>query len=392
MLSQELLLPLLYLSVFSHSISFFLTLCSIIPRRIKLKSEPNTKIAVIIPAHNEEKNIEKNLPRIIANIDYPEKLFQVIVIADNCDDSTSYLASFQGARVIERTNDWKKGKGHALEWAFQKLQKEDFDLFLILDADTYIEKNALRYLDAEFSEGHIAMQLPLKPEITEERWEIALTNAFNASKIYLQPKGRDRIGFSSPLFGNASCFAKEMLDKFPFEAGKGNNVLEYSLKLIFAGEKARFICGKETSAYVEKPIRKIIKYYPDSLSGKYARRLIKESLKFNFTACESLLNILSPTIDIIIIALFVILFSGITLCFSAALPECQPLVKFGLVLSAISVLSLLLIPFYILIGMLQNRVSLKSWTALLISPVIAVSILFQRFRDIFRKPDTKKAL
>ncbi len=305
----------------------FLTLTSLIPRKIKIKPEPSSKIAILIPAHNEEQIIEKSVRRVLMETDYNPDLFQIIVIADNCDDSTSYLASFAGARVLERANDWKKGKGCALEWTYNELKKENFDLFLILDADTHLEKMALRYLDAEFAEGHIAMQLPLKYGTVRKNWKEYLSEALTASRDFLQPRGRDRIGFSAAITGNACCFAKEILEHIPFEAGDCDDALEYNLKLVFSGEKVRFVCGKNASAVQSGDNSKIWKRDSKRLSRKYFAKLFKEIIKGNCTAIECFFHLFVPSIEMILLSLAVLLFTGGILSF-ADLPGCELLIKY----------------------------------------------------------------
>jgi len=53
-----------------------------------VKSEPNTKISIIIPARNEEDNISVCL-KAIYNQHYPEKLYEVIVVDDHSSDETA---------------------------------------------------------------------------------------------------------------------------------------------------------------------------------------------------------------------------------------------------------------------------------------------------------------
>jgi poly-beta-1,6-N-acetyl-D-glucosamine synthase len=56
-----------------------------------IPSTPSTKTSIIIPARNEEENIEALL-QSIANQTYPKELFEVIVVDDNSTDSTAAIA------------------------------------------------------------------------------------------------------------------------------------------------------------------------------------------------------------------------------------------------------------------------------------------------------------
>jgi len=354
--------------IFSSAIYLFLiTLGSLIPRKVRLKSEFAAKIAILIPAHNEEKSIEKTVVNLISKIDYPSDLYEVIVIADNCSDSTSYLASFSGARVLERTNEWKKGKWYAVEWAMNSLKKEKFDMFLILDANSYVEANALQYLDAEFTEGHIAMQLPVKAAHNDNSWKNSLQLALSSPENYLQPKGRDRIGFSSPLTGNGSCITRNIIEQIPFEIADNGGIFEYYFRLISTGEKVRFICGNKVMTIVNGNISKT------QIHGKkFIKKLLKESFKGNCTAFESLFNIFIPSIKLIFISLLVLMFTGVMLCFGADLPGSEILLKYGVVILLLATVSILTLHVYIFIGMIEKKVSIKTWTAALLWPIISI--------------------
>ena len=50
-------------------------------------SEYTTKVSVVIPARNEQENIENCLNDIVKQ-DFPKELFEIIVVDDNSTDST----------------------------------------------------------------------------------------------------------------------------------------------------------------------------------------------------------------------------------------------------------------------------------------------------------------
>ena len=337
---------------------FFLTLASMIPRRIKLREKPDTKIAIIIPAQNEEAGIEKAISSLLAVTDYPSELFSIITVAANCTDSTAYIANFAGAEVLEYANEWKPGRGFAVEWALSHLKDKDYDLFLILDPDTVLEKDALRYLDAEFNAGHIAMQLPAKPALPSSSWKTLLKKFKTAAENYLQPRGRDRIGFSSPLTGNGTALSAEILEQIPFEAGGENDTSEYFYKLVCGREKARFICGCNCAVLVP----------PDSLESarrnkmpkRFFPKLIKEAFNGNFTAAETLLNIFLPPYATLFAGALILLFSGAMLFFAGGLPETALFTKYGIILLIAAVCSTILLVIYIITGIAEKKLLQKT--------------------------------
>ena len=85
------------------------------------------KLAIVIPAHNEAAAIARCV-RSIAACFPPDSLeTEIVVIADNCTDATADFARAAGARVLERSDSSRRGKGFALNSAFEVLLGEAFD-------------------------------------------------------------------------------------------------------------------------------------------------------------------------------------------------------------------------------------------------------------------------
>ena len=78
------------------------------------------KFAVIVAAHNESAVIAPLIENL-KSLDYPDELYDIYVIADNCVDNTAEIAAQAGAIVCKRVDETKKSKGFALEWMFEKL-------------------------------------------------------------------------------------------------------------------------------------------------------------------------------------------------------------------------------------------------------------------------------
>jgi glycosyltransferase involved in cell wall biosynthesis len=99
-------------------------------------------LAVVIPAHNEERHIARAVRSLLA-ADRTGLEVTVVVIADNCDDNTAEVAGQAGARVLQRRSATARGKGYALDFAFRALLAEGHDAFLIIDADSEVSSNLL---------------------------------------------------------------------------------------------------------------------------------------------------------------------------------------------------------------------------------------------------------
>lgn len=129
-----------------------------------VKKDPEQKLpaklhrfAVLIPARNEEAVI-CGLIDSIHGQDYPTDLIDIYVIADNCTDSTAARAVERGARVITRFNRTQVGKGYALDYAFQAIDRdlglEHYDAFLVFDADNVLDPGYFTAMNRTFSQGY----------------------------------------------------------------------------------------------------------------------------------------------------------------------------------------------------------------------------------------------
>lgn len=85
------------------------------------------EIAVVIPAHNEEKHIGDVVSQA------REKFEKVIVVNDGSTDRTEEIAREKGAIVI--SHKVCMGKGEALKTAFSYIVSENIPAFLTIDGD-----------------------------------------------------------------------------------------------------------------------------------------------------------------------------------------------------------------------------------------------------------------
>ncbi|WP_048000680.1 glycosyltransferase family 2 protein [Lactiplantibacillus herbarum] len=107
------------------------------------------KVTVVVPAHNEEIVIQDTVQAILS-MNYPDDRLELIVYADNCEDSTAdrvravaKIPRFanRNFRVIERTGTG--GKAGVLNDALKIAKGEYLGVY---DADAAPEENALYFL------------------------------------------------------------------------------------------------------------------------------------------------------------------------------------------------------------------------------------------------------
>jgi cellulose synthase/poly-beta-1,6-N-acetylglucosamine synthase-like glycosyltransferase len=108
------------------------------------------KVAVLVPAYNEEKVIERTVRAVLAS-DYPR--LRVIVIDDGSSDKTlevaraAFAAHVASGRVLILTKP-NAGKADALNFGLQYLSDEE--IFVGIDADTVVARDAISRLVPHF--------------------------------------------------------------------------------------------------------------------------------------------------------------------------------------------------------------------------------------------------
>ena len=202
--------------------------------------EPNCKFLILIPAHNEERLLGATLDSL-AQLDYPQGLFSIHVVADNCSDRTGSIAKEKGAIVHERYNQELIGKGYALQWLLERLWKDDIahDALVFLDADSIVSTNFLRVMAARLSRGEKAIQAYYAVREPDKSWNSALRYAALAVIHYLRPQGRMVLGGSAGLKGNGMVFSADLMHRFSWSASLTEDI-ELHMALVQAGERVTF--------------------------------------------------------------------------------------------------------------------------------------------------------
>lgn len=127
------------------------------PKKFPVTKDKTNKYAFLIAARNEELVIA-GLIESIKKQDYPEENITIFVIADNCTDKTKDVALAHGAIVYERFNNKQIGKGYALEFLTQHIQKDygltSFDGYFVFDADNLLKSDYVSKMNDAFVAGH----------------------------------------------------------------------------------------------------------------------------------------------------------------------------------------------------------------------------------------------
>ena len=208
------------------------------------------RLAVVVPAHNEELHVARCVKSLLM-ADRGSVEIAVIVVADNCEDSTASAAFEVGARVLVRQNAENRGKGYALDFAFQVLQGEDWNAFAVVDADSEVATNFITELTAALQAGADAVQCRYLVRNAQESIRTRLMSVALCAFNVLRPRGRYRLGLSCGINGNGFVLSAETLRAVPYSAASVVEDLEYHLSLLRAGRKVRF--ENATTVYGDMP-------------------------------------------------------------------------------------------------------------------------------------------
>lgn len=205
-----------------------------------LKSQAGMRLAIVVPAHNEGEHIAACIQSLHA-CDPGDGTLTVVVVADNCEDDTASRAEIAGARVLERHDPDRRGKGYALDFAFRQLLAEPFDAFMVVDADTRVGSNLLAEAQRLFQNGADAVQCRYCVDKPDASLRTRLMNVALWAFNVLRPRGREFWGLSVGLLGNGFGLSRATLEAVPYDAASVAEDLEYHIRLVQTGRRVRFL-------------------------------------------------------------------------------------------------------------------------------------------------------
>ncbi len=212
---------------------------------------------VVVPAHNEAEMIGECVASLLA-CDWAGNAPTVVVVADNCTDDTAKKARQAGARVLIRDDPGARGKGYALDFAFRRLLRKNYQVYVVVDADTVVDPNLIVEIHRTFTKGADAVQVRYAVRNPSDSVRTRLMNVALYAFNTLRPRGRDRLGLSVGILGNGFALSRETILAVSYHARSIVEDLEYHLTLVRSGRKVRFTDA--TSVYGRMPV-----------SGKAAR-------------------------------------------------------------------------------------------------------------------------
>lgn len=210
--------------------------------------QEGTKVTVLIPAHDEETVISTTLKQLSQALK-PED--RVVVIADNCQDATAEIARAAGATVIERHNQNLKGKGYALDYGLNFLETDPPDVVIFIDADCYVEANAIDRLVIEATstgkpvQASYLMETPPNPKYKD------LISAFAFKvKNLVRLQGLKRLGLPCLLTGTGMAFPWKAIRSINLASGHITEDMKLGIDLTLAEYEPVFCSQAVVKGYL----------------------------------------------------------------------------------------------------------------------------------------------
>jgi cellulose synthase/poly-beta-1,6-N-acetylglucosamine synthase-like glycosyltransferase len=194
---------------------------------------------IVVPAHNEQPILRTRLSELKAAAGDDAR---ILLVADNCQDSTAEIGRDVGVEVIERDDPARKGKGYALDFARKYLRANPPEVVLVVDADCTMDNGSVRSLAAHcaLSERPCqAMNIQL-PAANSSPLVRLSTFAFFVKNVIRQ-RGLQRLIGHGQLLGTGMAFPWEIFARADLATGDLVEDLKLGQELRVQGHGALFV-------------------------------------------------------------------------------------------------------------------------------------------------------
>jgi cellulose synthase/poly-beta-1,6-N-acetylglucosamine synthase-like glycosyltransferase len=188
---------------------------------------PGPRTTVIVPAHDEEAGIAATISAIKSG------KMGILVVADNCSDTTAQCARDAGATVVERHDPTARGKGYALAFGRDALRNDPPDIVIILDADCVPDGQALVQLAYAAMTAGRAVQA--RNELQTRADDPPMTRISNFAfslKNVVRQRGLMRIAGTCVLTGTGMAFPWDQFENAPLATADSVEDLAIGLALV----------------------------------------------------------------------------------------------------------------------------------------------------------------
>ncbi len=276
------------------------------------RSARRLRFDVIVPAHNESAGIARTVTNLL-KLDWPRESFRILVVADNCTDSTAEAAGAAGAAVLVRNDPQLRGKGYALAHAFEFSRADGrADAVAVVDADSQASANLLEAFAARLERGESAVQAHYGVLNAAAGWRTRLMAIALGSFHMLRSRARERLRVSCGIRGNGWCVTHALLEAVPYRAFSLTEDIEFGIELGLEGRRAAYADEARVDGDMvagEKAARSQRRRWEDGrfkLIGANVPRLLRATIRARSRVCADL------ALDLLVLPL-----SYVALCVAA---------------------------------------------------------------------------
>ena len=293
-------------------------------RRRAASGGAEPRIAVVVPAHDEEAGIGTTIANLLPQLRAGDRL---VVVADNCGDGTAEAArraaaatpSAATAIVLERRDAARRGKGHALAHAIESLRADPPDGVAFVDADCRVVAGSVR----DVAKAAIAMDCPTQADnvvlAPPDATPLARIGAFAfVVRNRVRPRGMARVGLPCHVTGTGFALPWRLAGMV---GGLGGNIVEdlvLGLEAALAGAPprscpdVRIVSDAPRRDADAATQRRRWEHGQMATALAYAPRLLLRGLAFRPAALALGLDLMVPPLALLALALLgALAFGGI---------------------------------------------------------------------------------
>ena len=172
---------------------------------------PRTRFACLVAARNEEAVIGALVESLRAQ-DYPNALYDIYVIPNNCTDDTEAAALAAGAKIF-RCFERVSCKGDALHEAVAWLLPKGYDAFCVFDADNVADAQFLARMNDAICAGAQVCKGAMRVKNPYDSWLSGCYGLYFALFDIFFSRARMSCGLSSKLVGTGFAVRSTVLER-----------------------------------------------------------------------------------------------------------------------------------------------------------------------------------
>lgn len=276
-----------------------------------------SRIAVLVPAHNESRNVLPTIACMRAQLRTSDRL---IVVADNCEDDTAAVAREAGAQVVERNDPTQRGKGYALAFGVNSLRDDPPDVVVVVDADCLVSDGGIQGLGRHCHASGRPVQLAnLMDPGPGASLRIRIHAFAQLIKNQVRSEGTQRLASTCQLMGTGMALPWALASTAKLGTGHTAEDMKLGIELASQGHAPMFLpSARVSSAY---PVdAQAVKTQKTRWEHGHLATLVEEVPQLVWRAVVSMnpvLLVLAMDLAVPPVALYLMVLSAVCVIFSA---------------------------------------------------------------------------